>query len=274
MSTILDSLKKSSDQRDSKENSSMNNFNFGSSKNSSPSRYLFLLLFVVVFAFGFYYFMKHFYYSDETSTNMGDTKELNKAANTEIANGQNTNKIAKPDVRAVKERVKQLESNKMQREKDLAQSHSNQDLKSTEEDGEQPQGNISKQATQRGQNRAQVSTDQANDKTPEDREVSALEQRINNQSQGIVKAVAPSEYEVQQQDYQYVHQLPFSIRKDLPKFKLNVHIFDKDPMSRIAIINGVRFYVNDMIEETVLVKDIIQEGVLLDYNGEVFLVPR
>jgi hypothetical protein len=161
----------------------------------------------------------------------------------------------------VKQRVKDLETKKVAEEKQLAQQAVNKVLERTKDKPDETKNNQSanKKATKKDENV---------------RQVSGLEQRINNQEQGLVRAVDPNDYKVQEQQYQYVHQLPFSIRKDLPKFKLNVHIFDKDPENRVAIINGVRFYIDDMIEETVLLKDIVQQGVLLDFNGEEFLVPR
>ncbi|VAW42110.1 hypothetical protein MNBD_GAMMA01-2250, partial [hydrothermal vent metagenome] len=79
---------------------------------------------------------------------------------------------------------------------------------------------------------------------------------------------------VKQQKHLLIYQLPFSIRKDIPKFKLNIHIYDENPQNRLVVINGVKFVINDMIEEQVLVKDIIAEGILLEFNGQEFLVPK
>ena len=86
---------------------------------------------------------------------------------------------------------------------------------------------------------------------------------------------APSQsVEKLEQKYPYVYQLPFSLRKDIPKLNLNIHVYDKDPDNRIAIINGVRFAIEDMIDDIVLVKDIIPEGVILEFNNRVFLIPK
>jgi len=79
---------------------------------------------------------------------------------------------------------------------------------------------------------------------------------------------------ISKQDYIYVHQLPFSVRKILPPIKVNVHIYDPEPKNRLAIINGIRFVVGDVIEEMLLVQDITPEGIVFELNGTQFLVPK
>ena len=76
------------------------------------------------------------------------------------------------------------------------------------------------------------------------------------------------------QDYKYLYQLPFSVRKDIPKIALNIHVFDKDPDNRIAIINGVKLSVGDLLENEILLKEIVREGIVLESNGSEFLVPK
>jgi DNA gyrase/topoisomerase IV subunit A len=285
MSTILDSLKKSSDQRNSDKNNSINNFNFGSSKKASSKRYLFIFLFLLAFAFGFYYFMQQYYLESENASNQTETEnpinlKPNKKQRTiegqELQESEKpNNKLIKPNVAEVKQELKQLGEQKAELENQQAQDAetnilNKNELQATHETDSSDTNIIKSSRDTIRRDDSEIKTV----KTNKDDKVSELQQRIKNLDQGVIKEVDPSEYEVQQQEYQYVHQLPFSIRKELPKFKLNVHIFDKLPENRVAIINGVRFNIGDMIEETVQVKDIIQDGVLLDFNGEVFLIPR
>ena len=60
----------------------------------------------------------------------------------------------------------------------------------------------------------------------------------------------------------------------MPKIKLNIHVYDENPKNRIVVINGVRFAIGDLIEETVLVKDIVRSGVVLEMEDKEFLVPK
>ena len=76
------------------------------------------------------------------------------------------------------------------------------------------------------------------------------------------------------QDYLLIHQIDFEIRKNIPPIKLNIHIYDPDPANRMIIMNGVKFVTGDMIEELVKVKEIVKEGVVLEFENMRFLVPK
>ncbi|WP_223787289.1 general secretion pathway protein GspB [Marinicella meishanensis] len=77
-----------------------------------------------------------------------------------------------------------------------------------------------------------------------------------------------------QQDYLLIHQIDFAIRKNIPPIKLNIHIFDPDPDKRMVILNGVKFLTGDVIEELVTVDEIVKEGVVLKFENIRFLVPK
>ncbi len=76
------------------------------------------------------------------------------------------------------------------------------------------------------------------------------------------------------QDYLLIHQINFEIRKNIPPVKLNIHIFDPEPENRMVIMNGVKFVTGDVIEELVTVKEIVKEGVVLEFENIRFLVPK
>ncbi|MCF6319030.1 MAG: general secretion pathway protein GspB [Proteobacteria bacterium] len=265
MSTILDSLKKSSDKRDDNSKNSMNNFSFsknGQNKNSKP--YVVLLLLILTAAI--LYFGYQYLYSDEktqqvsTVTSLlapsaepslaekdeGNTKE-NEPSVLEAQTG--VQKKDKPNSSDVKQRIKEIKEKRNEQQKAL-------------------------QTLQKPIKKQEIEQETTKLKVPEQRSKQTSEVKLNpTESLGVlIPSNKPTA--IVEQKYQLVYQLPFSIRKDIPQLKLNIHVFDKDTENRVAIINGVRFAIDDMIDDVVLVKDIVPEGVLLEFNNRVFLVPK
>ena len=78
----------------------------------------------------------------------------------------------------------------------------------------------------------------------------------------------------QKQQHLLLHQLDFEIRKSIPPVKLNIHIYDPEPENRMVIINGVKFITGDVIEEAITVQEINQQGVVLEFGGTTFLIPK
>lgn len=77
-----------------------------------------------------------------------------------------------------------------------------------------------------------------------------------------------------QQDYLLVHQIPFETRKNIPPLKLSIHLYDPEAENRMIFLNGTKYGVGDLIEEVVEVIDITQEGVVLKFENLEFLVPK
>ncbi len=76
------------------------------------------------------------------------------------------------------------------------------------------------------------------------------------------------------QKYRYFYQLPFAVRKQLPALTLSIHVYDQNPAHRLVVINGLDLGIGDTLEGSdVVVKDILPEGALLQAGGEVFLLP-
>jgi len=63
----------------------------------------------------------------------------------------------------------------------------------------------------------------------------------------------PHDPAVKRQKYRYLYQLPFSIRKQLPALTLNIHVYDDDPAHRLVVINGLDLGIGDPIEGTEVV---------------------
>ncbi|KAA3652225.1 MAG: hypothetical protein DWP95_00160 [Proteobacteria bacterium] len=69
-----------------------------------------------------------------------------------------------------------------------------------------------------------------------------------------------------------VFELPYAIRKDLPKLNLSVHVYDPVVENRMAILNGVTIHVGDTFEELLTIQDITQSGVVIRIQNRDFVV--
>lgn len=77
------------------------------------------------------------------------------------------------------------------------------------------------------------------------------------------------------QKYRHQYQLPFAIRRNLPQLTLSIHVWDQNPKHRLVVINGEDLGIGDALPDSeVTVKDIVPEGAVLNVGGEVFLLPR
>ncbi len=67
-------------------------------------------------------------------------------------------------------------------------------------------------------------------------------------------------------------ELPYSIRKEVPKMNLSVHVYDPLVENRMAILNGVPVHVGDTLEDIITIQDITQSGVVLRIQNRDFIV--
>lgn len=256
MSTILNSLKKSSNNRIKDSRSSIDNFNFSHQEKKSKLGLVVLFLFLIAFTVGSYYLISNYYPAfQNVSVNKDDVIEL--VASEDGGDVSNTNKISRPNADTVKSKLAEAKRKQQEkRQKELAEAAEKQRQQQalvTQEPPQKPQP-----PTTQPQEPIQIVVDNSPTKP----------------AVVITKPTPKPKPAEPEQQYLLVHQLPFSIRKDLPRFKLNIHLYDEDPEKRIAIINGVQFYIDDMIEQAVLVKDIVKQGVILEVNNREFLIPR
>ncbi|MGH8398666.1 MAG: general secretion pathway protein GspB [Gammaproteobacteria bacterium] len=68
--------------------------------------------------------------------------------------------------------------------------------------------------------------------------------------------------------------LPLSFQQSLPSLHLDVHSYAQNPADRFVIINMQRYQAGDTLKEGPKVIRIVPEGVILEYNGQRFLLPR
>ena len=60
----------------------------------------------------------------------------------------------------------------------------------------------------------------------------------------------------------------------LPDLHLDLHVFNGTPSERFVFINMSKYGENAMLEEGPLVAEIVPEGVILEFTGTRFLLPR
>lgn len=70
-------------------------------------------------------------------------------------------------------------------------------------------------------------------------------------------------------------QLPYGLRKDMPKLDLSMHVYSPDRGERFIVLNGKRFSVDSPSPGPELnLIDIVDDGAVLEFRGQRFLLPR
>jgi general secretion pathway protein B len=75
-------------------------------------------------------------------------------------------------------------------------------------------------------------------------------------------------------DVPYIYELDFSIRRDLPKMDMNMHVYSAEPESRFVVVNGKRYAEGEMAEAEVLLREVRRDGAVLVFRGTAFVLPR
>jgi len=68
--------------------------------------------------------------------------------------------------------------------------------------------------------------------------------------------------------------LPSAERRKLPRPRLDVHVYAELPERRFVMINMNRYREGETLPENVLLESITTEGVILDYQGQRYRLPR
>jgi hypothetical protein len=69
-------------------------------------------------------------------------------------------------------------------------------------------------------------------------------------------------------------ELPYAQRKDLPAFKISMHVYAAKPAERFVILNGVRQVEGDDLPGGMKLVSIDPGGITVESNGKRFRVPR
>jgi len=68
--------------------------------------------------------------------------------------------------------------------------------------------------------------------------------------------------------------LPLAFQQSLPPLHLDVHGYAQKPADRFVVINMRRYQTGETLKEGPKIIAITSQGVVLDYNGQRFLLPR
>lgn len=67
--------------------------------------------------------------------------------------------------------------------------------------------------------------------------------------------------------------MPAGFRQALPQLNLDVHVFSPEPQRRFVMINAVQYRIGDNLREGPQVQDIVNQGAILTFLGQRFLLP-
>ena len=71
-----------------------------------------------------------------------------------------------------------------------------------------------------------------------------------------------------------IDQLRLNGSLQLPELRLDIHVFSDNPAERFVFINMVKHRKQSRIAAGPVVKEITPDGVILEYQGRAFLLPR
>ncbi len=69
-------------------------------------------------------------------------------------------------------------------------------------------------------------------------------------------------------------ELPYAERKDMPEFKISMHVYADKPADRFVILNGVRQKEGDDLPGGMKLDAIDADGIVVELTGKRFRVPR
>lgn len=70
------------------------------------------------------------------------------------------------------------------------------------------------------------------------------------------------------------YDLPFATRKSLPQISMSMHVYTADPKQRFVILDGTRMVEGDTTSDSVTLREIRPDGVVLEFQGQRFFFPR
>lgn len=273
MSSIIDALKKSDDDRQGDGSSQLNQIKFGSEPPERSRRGFWLLvMFLLLVALGVYGWQQGWHHllmdrfntddSGVVSTSQPAATEQSADQATQQSTAQNpsavqtarpqTNKLTPPKPQDIKAQARTQAAN----DQTGARSRAATDLPPTVDHQARPTARPTVEATPT-----------VSDQPTESLTVVKKPEPVKTPERKMLEPTMT-------QDHLLLHQVDFAIRKEIPPIKLTVHIYDPEPEKRMIMLNGNKYNVGDTIEEVITVEDITQEGVLLNFQGTRFLLPK
>jgi general secretion pathway protein B len=276
MSSIIDALKKSDQSRHKDNTKQVSNINFSEQPAPKNRRGFWLLvallLLIALAAFGWQQGWHHhllgLWSADNPQTSTHTQLQAQPQDNTEPANPPDRkariiNRLTPPKQEDIKAQSRQIASQQATSQTDKKPPASAQTATVPANPG-QPD------ALTVVENRTKISDQPALKPLATDEKKPAKKDLANQNNASSGEELQPK----LKQDYLYIHQLDFAIRKNIPNVKISIHIYDPEPENRMLMINGEKFAIGDSIEDLLTVYDIVPEGVILAYENIRFLLPK
>ncbi len=117
-------------------------------------------------------------------------------------------------------------------------------------------------------------------KIPSPADLAAEYEEDNQFNQSAEPSVAASEPateepepEPEQMEIKTYYGLPSSTRNSIGDLAMNAHVYSSTPGRGFVMINGSRYRAGERLSEGPTLVEILQDGALLDYRGQLFLLP-
>ncbi|WP_157199564.1 general secretion pathway protein GspB, partial [Methylomonas koyamae] len=71
-----------------------------------------------------------------------------------------------------------------------------------------------------------------------------------------------------------LEQLPAELRQSLPSLPINVFSYSPIPAERFVMIDMVKYVPGQMIKDRLELKQILEDGIVVSYDGQQFKIKR
>jgi general secretion pathway protein B len=278
MSSIIDALKKSDQNRTNGNQSDVNDINFSDS-NTPKSRRGFWLLTLVLLLVAAGVFAWQQGWHQKLLTAFENNDPINESVEKTSTTPTNQKPATKP---VASQENKKAVINQATTNNQLVPPRQ-QEIKQKAELAKKQALNNTKITVTEKQKQAEVKPQTLEVVESKKEKINLLGTSDNKQQQSkpenpsnkpVTQTVKSSTEPTLQQKYLLLHQIDFAIRKNIPNIKINIHIYDPEPENRMVLINGERYNIGDQIESIVTIKDIVKEGIVVAYENLEFLIPK
>lgn len=97
--------------------------------------------------------------------------------------------------------------------------------------------------------------------------------QFNKSADPAVVTAEPATEEPEQVEIKTYYGLSSSTRNSIGDLAMNAHVYSSTPGRGFVMINGSRYRVGERLSEGPTLVEILQDGALLDYRGQLFLLP-
>lgn len=280
MSSIIDALKKSDANRPRKNHGHkirMDLKNHDNKKNSRLGFYIILVILIMLVAAVYLQKPTSFWqYFGNTQQNNQQTKQ---STTTIVDSGnqkpgdEQPKKLNKPAPKQVQTAAKNQQTKATQiAAKSPATSHINNEQKTALSNEPNAPSTAANKPPQTETIELKIDSAAANNEKVQEQIDQQLDATPMKNKQAINQPEVKKDNSKAADSMPQLFELPFAIRKDLPKLTLSVHIYDPVVENRMAIINGIPVHVGDTFEELLSIQDITQSGVVFRIQNRDFIV--